>query len=109
MSIEKKNRIVSLFFLFKERTNLTNRTNDSSGILMKRLIGLELFDPYAKCSEGEFKRSSLPLRQKSVQETKLIRIRSWSELSLDKEEIFLFLQENRRRQNKDLPLVRLQR
>lgn len=46
----------SFSYLKKKNLSKINKggTNDSRGILIKRLIGDESFDPHAKCSGGEF-------------------------------------------------------
>lgn len=49
--------VLRLFLILYEIS--VGGTNDSRGILIKRLIGDESSDPYAKCSGEAFKRSSL--------------------------------------------------
>lgn len=63
-------------FLKKEKrlSKISARgTNDSRGVLIKRLIGDEPFDPHAECGGGAFTPGSLPRREKSVQESRRSR------------------------------------
>lgn len=54
---KEENRCLALVLIFYKIN--VGETNDSRGILIKRLIGDESSDPYAKCSGEAFKHSSL--------------------------------------------------